>query len=1091
MRQLSIFKRLTILLIFISFQKLHAQSSVIIGTGTLNTNGSSADPLERYYNYEHFQMVYLASELTAGGMTVGAQITSLGFSVSESASSLVNFSISLGHTTQTVANPYINVTGLTTVKNSFTYSPVAQTVGNFDMITFDTPFIWDGTSNIVVNTCTGSNSFTSPYGGVRYTATSTTGSMRFIRTDATSNCNAATNTNSVNRPNIKFNFNANNTPCTGAPNAFTLLSSATSVCPNSTFTLSVQNPPTEAGISYQWQSKPIGSGTFTTIANAPATSIYTVTAVDGISITAEYTVIAICANSGQSTGSSNSVAVTMNSLLNCYCIPSSTDCTAGDHITNVSFQSAINPINNTTGACLDNTYSDYTSTVTMAEATQGVSIPISVSVNNGGPEYAGVWIDFNQDGDFDDVGEYISITDADNVAPWIFTGNITIPTNASLGITRIRVRSNYNTAILSSDACVTFAYGETEDYLVNILSGCLSPISVSVTNITQTTADVVWTNASSSTVTNWQIEYGPTGFAQGTGTLQGYFGGVGSMVSMANNLAGFTCNTTYDMNVRIQCGSNFSPWTATTFTTQSCAPPIAGTCQATYTNPCNNGSIVLDLSGNSNNSYDNYQWEQSPDGVSSLTDIVGATQPTLTMSCPGLKKFIRNKTFNNAGADYSNPIAIYPCDPIVIGFDSIGNVTCQGKENGKFTIMPSGGSGDYICTITSGFGCCEGKSCLGGNCNNNTCQCEPFIILSTGIVSLSNLSAGKYYVKLKDSFSPCEVTDSIVISEPDTVKYMGIYTQTIDENNTIHPSAYKIDVSGGTAPFNTYWNNSSISNDSVLLNSAFDSIQFYTVDANGCIDSGMISNVPPPVSIQIDSVEYSTCFGTNNDGFVHTTISSPYSSIIFPYTIEWGNGNTTENLNNAVVPFHKVPMPEISTAGEGIGGVDVGLKKKPGGTLSFGVKGMKWKYKKLTPEKSKMTWIDETDPWVPAPVLKAPGIILDKGTPPFSYQWQDASTLPYFGPACSNTASYSVAITDALGCTIALTEHDTIPLFVNIKVNSLSCNNNNGELEANVCGGFPPYSYLWSNGNTSNQISNLPVGEFSVTITDALGFVAT
>jgi hypothetical protein len=122
--------------------------SAIIGTGTLNTNGSYADPIERFYNYEHFQIVYTAAELTAAGMPAGAVINSLGFSVSESAVSLANYIISMGHTTQATADPYIS-TGLTTVKASFTYAPVVQTAGSFDMIVFTANFTWDGTSNML------------------------------------------------------------------------------------------------------------------------------------------------------------------------------------------------------------------------------------------------------------------------------------------------------------------------------------------------------------------------------------------------------------------------------------------------------------------------------------------------------------------------------------------------------------------------------------------------------------------------------------------------------------------------------------------------------------------------------------------------------------------------------------------------------------------------------------------------------------------------------------------------------------------------------------------------------------------------------
>ncbi|MBP6871542.1 MAG: hypothetical protein KBC43_06020 [Bacteroidales bacterium] len=184
--------------------------SAIIGTGTSTTNGSTADPIERYYNYEHFQIVYTAAELTAAGMPANASIYALGFSVSESAVSLANYTIDMGHTSQALADPYIS-TGLTNVRSAFTYTPVVQTAGNFDMIAFTSNFTWDGTSNIVVNTCTGSNPFTTPYGGLRYTA-ATSGSERYIRTDGSSNCGTATNTNTTNRPNIRFDYTVSSGP---------------------------------------------------------------------------------------------------------------------------------------------------------------------------------------------------------------------------------------------------------------------------------------------------------------------------------------------------------------------------------------------------------------------------------------------------------------------------------------------------------------------------------------------------------------------------------------------------------------------------------------------------------------------------------------------------------------------------------------------------------------------------------------------------------------------------------------------------------------------------------------------------------------
>ncbi len=260
-----------------------AKGQCIIGTGTLTTNGSTADPIERYYNYEHFQMVYTAAELAAGGMSAGSQITAMGFSVSESAVSLANFTISMGLTTNANAATYIS-SGLTVVKPAFTYTPVVQTAGNFDMITLTTPFTWDGTSNIVVNTCTGSNPFTSPYGGLRYTTGATVG---YTRTDATSNCgNTTSASTTTTRPNIRFNFSAG-TPCSGTPTAGTLPTSLSACSLNTATSISITGATSATGISYQWQESndnitfinAVGgsgatSSTYTTPANLTATKYY-------------------------------------------------------------------------------------------------------------------------------------------------------------------------------------------------------------------------------------------------------------------------------------------------------------------------------------------------------------------------------------------------------------------------------------------------------------------------------------------------------------------------------------------------------------------------------------------------------------------------------------------------------------------------------------------------------------------------------------------------------------------------------------------------------------------------------------------------
>ena len=68
------------LILLLAFGITNSQgATAIIGTGTSTTNGSTADPIERYYNYIHFQMVWTAAELTTAGMSSGSTITAMDF----------------------------------------------------------------------------------------------------------------------------------------------------------------------------------------------------------------------------------------------------------------------------------------------------------------------------------------------------------------------------------------------------------------------------------------------------------------------------------------------------------------------------------------------------------------------------------------------------------------------------------------------------------------------------------------------------------------------------------------------------------------------------------------------------------------------------------------------------------------------------------------------------------------------------------------------------------------------------------------------------------------------------------------------------
>lgn len=97
-------------------------------------------------------------------------------------------------------------------------------------------------------------------------------------------------------------------------------------------------------------------------------------------------------------------------------------------------------------------------------------------------EYWSIWIDFNHNGTFD-TDERVVYGSSSSSS--LLSGNVTIPTNALLGTTRMRVSMKYNAA---QTACETFSYGEVEDYTINILQ----------TRTTGTTNDPIADNLDSS-----------------------------------------------------------------------------------------------------------------------------------------------------------------------------------------------------------------------------------------------------------------------------------------------------------------------------------------------------------------------------------------------------------------------------------------------------------------------------------------------------------------------------------------------------------------------------------------------------------------
>ena len=110
------------------------------------------------------------------------------------------------------------------------------------------------------------------------------------------------------------------------------------------------------------------------------------------------------------------------------------------------------------------------------------------------------------------------------------------------------------------------------------------------------------------------------------------------------------------------------------------------------------------------------------------------------------------------------------------------------------------------------------------------------------------------------------------------------------------------------------------------------------------------------------------------------------------------------------------------------------------------------------------------------------------GLSPYSYEWNNASILS----SLSNLEAgiYTVLITDNNNCELTKTFeiHNMNAPIVNIDtIYATTCIQNNGGINITVSQGTEPYSFLWNDNASSEDRTNLNMGNYSVTITDANG----
>jgi gliding motility-associated-like protein len=370
---------------------------------------------------------------------------------------------------------------------------------------------------------------------------------------------------------------------------------------------------------------------------------------------------------------------------------------------------------------------------------------------------------------------------------------------------------------------------------------------------------------------------------------------------------------------------------------------------------------------------------------------------------------------------------------------SVNNVLCYGTSTGSATVQAKGGSGNYSYSWSTGI--------------NETATAD-------------NLSAGIYEVKIIDN-NGC--ADAIVITvNIDQPEGSLIAEITSSQSVSCHDGdngTATVSVSGGSGEYSYSWNTIPVQNTSTATGLMAGNYVVTITDLNGCNESVTASvNIDQPEPLNATAkVSSAKCGEKNGSALLEVTGGTQ------PYNYEWSNGDKENSTKDLATGSYTVLIKDNNMC-EKLLVVEVDS---------------------ITP----MT-IDAMVENIACPQEETGAIELkvEGGLAPYSFKWNTRNR----GSNLNNlkAGTYTVTIKDASGCEVTheYNVSQPEPMKINFQVSVYSNNHNisetgksDGEILANITGGTMPYSWAWSNGQNTADLTRLPAGIYQVTVTDANG----
>ncbi len=402
-------------------------------------------------------------------------------------------------------------------------------------------------------------------------------------------------------------------------------------------------------------------------------------------------------------------------------------------------------------------------------------------------------------------------------------------------------------------------------------------------------------------------------------------------------------------------------------------------------------------------------------------------------SVSGLNPGTYSVTITDAlGCEAVHQFSITNPSVLTISYAAISSVSCNGYCDAAIDLSPQGGTPPYSINWSNG----------------------------SSAEDQSGLCPGEYNVWVTDSEN-CATSDNLIFLDPPTL-VMGVTTTDETALNANDGSA-TANPFGGSPPYNYLWNTGA--NTETISPLAPGMYCVTVVDENGCNTSacGFVQGTSCTLSGNVTATQPTCHEGTDGSATIDMSNGTP------PYTYYWPtSNNTTDTETGLAAGTYMVTITDVINC-----------------TLELPVY-----INQPAPVQSEATSLAE-----PSCFGFCDGTISigsTGGSGGYTYLWNFGSNTPDQNNLCAGT--YTLITTDNAGCSsplfITLDQPPAMNLSFTIVNESIS-GANDGALTAFADGGVSGFTYVWDNGATGPEISNLMPGLYCVTATDQSGCTIT